>query len=512
MKVDLLIEGATIVDGYWSTPYIGSVAVVGDTIAHVSSCKSNHDAKRVIDGSGKFLIPGVIDVHSHSDLFHLKEEPFVHKIKMGVTTEVVGNCGIGAFPSSSLYPLGALNVDVLGYEDQYESLEEYKKVFALSPPSNNVASMQAHAPLRILAMKGDTRRVATPEEIKKMVSLLERSFQMGCSGFSSGLYYDPCLYASREELLALLKATSQADKIFSVHHRKEGDGVLSSLKEVIDLAKESSVTLQISHLKAIGKRNQQYVPQMLSLITESANDGLSIHFDQYPYEWGATSLASLLPPSILALGEKEKVAYLSDKEKQKDVIWEIEHPDNFDSIISLCSFEHITLLSYEADHSLESKTICEIASLWGMSEYEAFFKLIIDSHGSALMSDITQSDESLEMIMSHPLGMFSTDSIYSGNHYHPRSLSSVTDLFDRFYRQKELLTLSQHIQRMCTLPAKVFKFEKRGVLQDGYKADMILLDFPEDLSKKSRVESVIINGDVAYEKNRVADKYTTKFL
>jgi N-acyl-D-aspartate/D-glutamate deacylase len=401
---------------------------------------------------------------------------------------------------------------VLGYEDQYATLDEYKKAFALSPPSNNIATMQAHAPLRILAMKGDTRRHATAEEIKQMVSLLEKSFQMGAKGFSSGLYYDPCLYASKEELLALLQATAQAHKIFSVHHRKEGDGVLSSLKEVIDLAKESSVTLQISHLKAIGKRNQQYVPKMLSLITQSANDGLSIHFDQYPYEWGATSLASLLPPSILALEEKEKIAYLTDKAKQKDVIWEIEHPNNYDSIISLCSFEQITLLSYEANHSLESKTISEIASLWGMSEYETFFKLIIDSHGSALMSDITQSQESLEMIMSHPLGMFSTDSIYSGNHYHSRSLSSVTDLFDRFYRQKEILTLPQHIQRMCALPAEVFKFEKRGILQDGYKADMILLDFPEDLSKKSRVDTVIINGNIAYEKDTMTKRYTTQFL
>jgi N-acyl-D-aspartate/D-glutamate deacylase len=512
MKVDLVIEGATIVDGYWPTPYVGSVAISGDTIVHVSACKSIADAHHIIDGTGMILIPGVIDVHSHSDLAHLQKSPFSYKIKMGVTTEVVGNCGIGSFPATRDDLLGALNCDVLGSADQYNSLNEYKSAFENSPSSNNIVMMQAHAPLRLEVMKENAHRKASSDEIAHMVSLLEHSYQMGAAGFSTGLYYDPCLYASKEELLALLEVTARYDKIFAVHHRTEGDGVLSSLQEVIDLAKESHVTLQVSHLKAIGERNQKFVPRMLDMISEAANDGLNIHFDQYPYEWGATSLSSLLPPSILALSETKKGEILADPLKQKDVIWEIEHPNNYDSIISLCSFNDITLLSYDANRSLESKTIAEIASMWKMDEYNAFFTLIRESHGSALMSDITQSTQSLEMIMSHPLGMFSTDSIYSGTHFHRRSISAVTDLFDRFYRQKETLSLSEHIKRMSVLPAQVFKLSDRGVIQQGYKADLVLLNFPENSSEKSSVESVIINGDIAYENGSMREGYASLFL
>ncbi|MDC7244302.1 MAG: amidohydrolase family protein [Sphaerochaetaceae bacterium] len=512
MKADLIIEGATIVDGVSAEPYKGNVAVSGDTIVRIDEGPESSDARRTIDARGKILIPGVIDVHSHSDLLHLKSVPFTHKITMGVTSEIVGNCGIGPFPSLPGFPVPALNIDVLGDDRQFASLAQYRHALRESYPSNNVGSLQPHAPLRRAVMKEDIRRGATRQEIAQMVHLLEKSFGEGAAGFSTGLYYDPCLYASHDELTALLKATAQSGKIFSVHHRREGDGVLDSLGEVIDLAKKTKVQLQISHLKAIGQRNQQYVPRMLKMITRAAEDGVDIHFDQYPYEWGATSLSSLLPPSVLALPQAEWKALAADKGRREDIIWEIEHPDGYDSIISLCSFDRITLLSYEADPSLESKTISEIASMWNMNGYDAFFNLVSESAGGALMSDITQSQTSLEMIMLHPLGMFCTDSIYSGKHLHPRSLSAVTDLFDRFYRRKRVLDLAGHVRRMCVLPSQTFHLEKRGMIKSGYKGDMVLLDFPEDGSRRSSIEQVIINGEIAYDNGKVSENYTTCFL
>jgi len=512
MKADLVIKEVTIVDGIQSHPYVGNVAVVGDSIIHTSRDPYPGDTHRVIDGKGKYLIPGVIDVHSHSDLLHLQKAPFTHKIKMGVTTEIVGNCGIGTFPCNCSFSPLSLDNDVLGDTTSFHSFKEYKEAFLSAPPSNNIASLQAHSPLRTAVMHHDIHRPATPKEIQEMVHLLELSYEMGASGFSTGLYYDPCLYASKQELLALLHLTARYGKIFCVHHRREGDGIVDSVNEVIQLAKESKVRLQISHLKAIGTRNQQHVPHILSMISKAAEEGLDIHFDQYPYEWGSTSLESLLPPSILALNRSDREALLVDKDNWKDVIWEIEHPNGFDSIISLCSFDQISLLSYEADRTLENKTIAEIASMWGMDQYEAFFNLIVLSKGSALMSDVTQTRESLEMIMSHPLGMFCTDSIYSGQNFHPRSTRAVTDLFDRFYIERQVLSLPEHIRRMSSLPSQVFNLGKRGKITPGYKGDLVLLNLPTKGGGASNVETVIINGKVAYEKTHIMEDYPTCFL
>ncbi|NCB02341.1 MAG: D-aminoacylase [Spirochaetia bacterium] len=508
MDVDLLIENATIVDGYWPTPYLGSVAISGETIEIVSSCRQSLNAKKVIDAKGKHLIPGIIDIHSHSDLVRVSEEQFIHKIAMGITTEVIGNCGIGPFPALQEGALGSLNYDVLGSRRQFASFDEYKQAFLKAPPSTNIVALQAHAPLRIEVMKERVHQKATKEEIKQMVTLLETSFEQGVRGFSSGLYYDPCLYADREELLALLSVVKKHNGIFSVHHREEGDGVIESIQEVIELATHANVSLQISHLKAIGEVNQSKVPHMLSLIEEAHEGGLDISFDQYPYEWGATSLSSLLPPYVLSMPNEKRTLLLQSKEGREEIRKAIETTNHYDSIIHLCGFDNITLLSYDADPSIEGMTLSEIARMRNVDNWDAFFTLILNNSNSSLMSDITQSRASIEMIMAHPLGFFSTDAIYSGRHFHRRSTHAVQDLFDNYYIKKEVLSIAEHVKRMSVNPAKKLGLLDRGMIMTGYKGDLLLID----LKEKAHVDMVIVNGKIAYEDDTLRGDYTALVL
>ncbi len=508
MDVDILIENATIIDGYWSHPYTGDVTIVGNTIEVVSACRTSCNAKRIIDGSGKFLIPGIIDIHSHSDLMVVDEKQFKHKIAMGITTEVVGNCGIGSFPATRENALESLNVDVLGSDTQYTSFNQYKIAYNKAPPSTNIIALQAHSPLRMEVMKERVHQKASKVEIEMMKNLLHNSFEQGVKGFSTGLYYDPCLYADREELLALLSVVKEHNGLFSVHHRQEGDGVLESLSEVIELAQISGVSLQISHLKAIGKENQKKVPKILSLIEKASEDGLDISFDQYPYEWGATSLSSLLPPYVHSKSKSEIANLLHSKERRKEIRRAILDPQGYDSIIHLCGTDNITLLSYDANPSLENMSIDEIAKKWNLDPIDAFLELIQDTKNTALMSDITQTRESIEMIMAHPLGFFSTDAIYSGKNYHRRSTHSVSDLFDKFYLEKEVLSLPDHIKRMCVNPAKKLNLEDRGMIQNGYIADLVLLDFKE----KTWIDTVIVNGKIAYKENEQKLDYESLIL
>ena len=512
MDVDILIEHAMIIDGFWQKPYKGSVAINGNTIEIVSSCRQGCNAKTIIDATGKYLIPGIIDMHSHSDLMVVKDEQFSHKIAMGITTEVIGNCGIGSFPATRENQLGSLNYDVLGGRQQFSSYEHYKESFYQAPPSTNIVALQAHAPLRLEVMKEHAQQKASDEEIRKMVDLLHKSFAQGVKGFSSGLYYDPCVYADERELLALLHVVKEHDEIFSVHHRQEGDGILESIQEVLRLAKISGVSLQISHLKAIGKNNQDKVLEVLSLIEKAHDEGLDVTFDQYPYEWGATSLSSLLPPKVLSLSQEERKVLLHSKEGRVVVRKAIENPNGFDSIIHLCGFDDITMLSYDADETVMGETITEIAQMWNTDVWDAFFSLINQTKHTALMSDITQSRESIERIMKHRLGFFSTDAIYSGNNFHRRSTHAVQDLFDIYYVEKEVLSIHNHIRRMCVLPAKRLKLKNRGMIQTGYIADLVLLDIPHTPMEKTHIETVLLGGKIAYENNKMTMDFRNEIL
>lgn len=512
MDVDILIENATIVDGYWKTPYVGSVTIKDGIIDVVSVCRQTCSAKKVIDAKGKYLIPGIIDMHSHSDLKVVQKEQFRYKIAMGITSEVIGNCGIGSFPLTDTNQLNSLNLDILGGSEQFTSFDSYKKAYFNAPPSTNIVALQAHSPIRYEVMKERAHQKATDIDIMKMKQLLHTSFDQGVKGFSSGLYYEPCQGADKRELLALLSVVKERGGIFAVHHRQEGDGIIESIKEVLTLSLLSGVSLQISHLKAIGNKNQDKVKEVLHEIETFHNKGLDVTFDQYPYEWGATSLASLLPPAVLTLPLEDRRKLLSTKEGQKEVRDSIMHPVGFDSIIHLCGFDDIRMLTFDADESVVGKTMSEIATMWKTDVWDAFFTLILQAGNNSLMSDITQSRESIELIMAHPLGTFSTDAIYSGSQYHRRSSHAVQDLFDIFYVEKKVLTLSEHIRRMCVLPARKLKLENRGMILPGYIADVVIIDIPETTQEKTQVDSVIVGGKIAYENNEMRSDYSRYVL
>ncbi len=503
MEYDLLITNVMLVDGYWDFPYKGSVLIRDGIIEIVSGCRIRQEAKEELDGKGLYLIPGIIDMHTHSDLPLASSSQFSHKILQGITTEVIGNCGAGSFPMNSA-------PEILGSSVSFPSVHEYIAAFNSSPPASHAFILQAHAPLRRSVLGEDASRAATEEDIEKMCTLLKDALEGGAKGFSTGLYYNPCSFADEKELLALLQVVADYDALFSVHIREEGDGVLASLAEVIVLARMKHVRLQISHLKAIGEKNQHRVPAMLEMIERAHEKGLRVHFDQYPYTWGVTSLSSLLPPRVLALSDQAMRDELSDPEKRTTIIEEMEHPEGYESLVHLVGFDEIRIISHKTRKESELKSITEIARQWNVDPYDALFTLLLASDGTALISDVTQSRESLEMIMRHPLGTFCTDAIYSGEHLHPRCTSAVTDLLRDFYRKKEVLTLPEHVKRMSSRPAAILGLEKRGIIRNGFAADLVLLDIPKE--GEITIEMVMVGGKIAVQRGIHREEYTTEVL
>jgi len=250
-----------------------------------------------------------------------------HKVQQGITFDLSGNCGAGIYPrSKDDEPVFA---DILGHYDSW-TWTDFSSYKALVKPGINIGFLQSHSCLRMSAIEGNPNRAATKKEIEKMCRLLDQSLDNGCLGFSSGLYYAPCLFADHDELVSLLRVVKRHNSLFCVHHRCEGDEILQSIDEIISLVRETGVRLEVSHLKAIGRKNQHKMPEVLKKLHALKDEGFDVSFDQYPYEYGSTSLFSLLPPKLLRLPSDELSAILKrtkkDRKLRDEIVHEMENP------------------------------------------------------------------------------------------------------------------------------------------------------------------------------------------
>lgn len=505
---DIILKNGLVLDGRGSKPRKANIAIFSDSIALVTDLDITR-ARTVIDCEGKYVAPGFIDAHTHTDFLVLKDPLASARIGQGITTDISGNCGIGVFPYNN--PLLADMVkDVLGEWDDwgwsdYKTMKEY---YSKRKIGVNEVFLVSHTALRVAVMGEDCRREASGEEIKAMCTLLAGELDEGAWGFSSGLYYSPCVYSGRDELLALLTVVKEKGKIFTVHHRTEGNGCLESLREVLSLAYETGVRIEVSHLKAIGKANQGEVDKMLALIEEYRKNGLDVKFDQYPYAFGSTSLFSLLPPRVLAFSRLEQRMALSLENEREEIKDEILHDRTWDSIYPLVGPDEIRVLFLSSSPQYNGMSLSEIAREKNLSDpLDALFDVLEEETGLAVMTDTTESPESLEKIMVHPLMCFGTDSLYSSPLPHPRSYHSAVEFLSHYVRDRKLLTLEEAVRRMTGETASRFGISDRGILDEGYRADITVFDLDnlkcnEDNTNEG-IELVIINGKIASIKGEI---------
>lgn len=508
---DLIIRNGKIIDGTGSPWYYGDIAIEQGKIVKIGKL-TGYKAKEEIDANKQVVSPGFIDMHTHSDLVILDEPLIEAKVRQGITTDLLGQDGIAAAPLPENYVspwrknLAGLNGNP-PIEWNWTTIEEYLNKIDANKPSYNLAVLAPHGNIRMEVI-GLDNRPATDEEIKKMQAVLRRSLDEGAVGLSTGLIYPPCCFAEMKELEALCEVIAEYGVPLVIHQRSEGDEILESMDELIEMMKRCRAHLHFSHLKNCGKDNWYKTPKVLEKIDQAREEGLEVTFDQYPYTAGSTMLSAILPPWAHNGGTEEMLKRLEEPELRKQMIQEMATAfKGWDSMSKWAGWDGIVITSVESNERKHyvGRTIRQIGALEGSDDFaEIALNLILNERNAVGMIDFVIDEESVKMILAHPAGTIGSDGLLGGEP-HPRAYGSFPRILGKYVREENVLPLEDMIRRMTSQPARIIGLQDRGIIREGLAADIVIFDpdtiIDQATYEKPRqyslgIDTVIVNGHV----------------
>jgi len=512
--LDLVLENGRVVDGTGNPWFFGDVGIKDGTIVELG--RVNQRGLETIDARGRVVSPGFIDGHCHSDLMVLDDPGSEIKLQQGVTTEVVGNCGMtpAPFAPRNLDLLRTYVEPVLGNSEQewrWETVEQYFDALLGARPSENVATYVGHGTLRIAVM-GFENRPASGEELDRMKGMLEDALRAGAIGLSLGLMYAPGSYTPREELAELCSVLPSYNGLLATHIRGEGNSLIPSIEEVIWIAERSGVPLQISHLKAAGGANWGSVMRAIELIEDARARGLDVTCDVYPYTAGSTSLTTLLPPWALEGGVSKTLERLCDPTPRERLRAELrEEHEDWDNLVASTGWDsvYISSASRDRDANLAGKNVVEISESRGIDPEDCMMDLLLEQDGKVSIVFFHMAGSDVEQVIGWEGSLIASDSLHDqAEKPHPRLYGTFPHVLARYVREKKLLTLEEAVRKMTSFPARRFELGKRGLIAPGYAADLVVFD-PETILDTSTYEDpkhfpegishVLVNGTKAVE-------------
>ncbi|WP_028612073.1 N-acyl-D-amino-acid deacylase family protein [Paenibacillus harenae] len=512
--LDLILKNGKIVDGSGNPWYSGDVGVKDGLIVAIG--RIEQEADRVIEVERKVISPGFIDGHCHSDLMIIDHPHSEIKLQQGVTTEVVGNCGLAPAPfvREKAGLLQTYVQPVLGstsWEWPWETVGQYMDFVGRSKPSEHIAAYVAHGALRIAAM-GFENRPASRAEIERMKTLLEEGLRAGAIGMSIGLLYAPGSYASREELAELCSVLPKYNGLLSTHIRGEGNNLLPSVAEVIWIAERAGIPLHISHLKAAGRANWGKALDALELVEAARARGMDVTVDVYPYAAGSTTLTTVLPPWALEGGIDATLEAFRDKALRARIREELSREqDTWDNLVCSTGWTSIIISSMqtEANKSLEGRSIAEAAALRGQHPVDCMMDLLLEENGQIAIVYFHMSDDDVKQVIGYEKSLIASDSLNcETGKPHPRTYGTFPRVFAKYVREDKVLSLEQAVRKLTSFPVQRFKLGKRGLLVPGYIADITVFDpaviqdtatFEEPRQYPSGISQVIVAGQLTLE-------------
>jgi len=515
---DLLIKNAIILDGNKTKKYQSNLAILKGKIKRIGKLKSAK-ALRIIDATGLYLAPGFVDINNHSDTFlTLFTIPSLESmLQQGITTILGGNCG------SSLAPLveadmlksiqkwadiSEINLNWLTFKEFLDELE--KKEIGL-----NFASLVGHSTLRRGLLKEEFRALK-PSELKIVKGMLEAALEQGAFGLSTGLVYSHAKVASTEEIIELAKTVKKYNGLYASHIRGEAEELLPAVQETIEIGKKTGVSIEISHLKAMGRSFWPNMREAIELVEKASQKGININFDIYPYTMTGSVLYILLPDWAAEGGKEVLLKRLKQPATRARIIKEMQEKKYYE-------YDKITVAISPIDKTFIGKSISEIAQAQNISVEEAVINMLVASEGRIITFLDTLSKDNIEIGLRHNLSFVASDgSGYNLGYYkkkrelvHPRCFGTFPRFLGRYVRDKGMFSWEEAIHKITGGPAQKLGLNKRGLIKKSYWGDFVLFnpqeiidkaDFENPYQYPKGIEYVLVNGEVAVE-NRV---YTNK--
>ncbi len=512
VQYDVVIRGGTVYDGSGDAPRIVDVAISGNAVAAIGDLADARGTVE-IDAAGLAVAPGFINMMSWANESLIEDGRSQSNIRQGVTLEVMGEG----------FSMGPLNDDLkqrmterqadIRYDIEWSTLEGYLEFLVERGISPNVASFIGAANPRAYVV-GYEDRPATAEELDEMTELVRQAMAGGALGVASSLIYPPGSFASTEELIALTKAAGESGGMYVSHLRSEGSQLLTAIDELLTIAREADVRAEIYHLKASGKENWPLFDQAVAMVEDARAEGLEITADVYTYPAGSTGLNASMPPWVQDGGFDASIERLKDPETRQRIVAEMNQPsDEWENLwlgsgtpdnILLVGFKNAELKQYTG------KTLAEVAELRGASPEETAMDLIVEDDSRVGTVYFTQSEDNLRKKIALPWVSFCSDSaslapegVFLESNPHPRAYGSFARLLGQFVRDEKLISLEEAIRKLTSLPAGVLRIDRRGHLQEGFYADVVVFDpesiqdhatFAEPHQYATGVAHVFVNG------------------
>lgn len=523
---DIIIKGGQVIDGTGAPAFRADVAVKEGKLTVITGGSEGIAAAQVMDASGKYVCPGFIDAHSHGDLVLGADYAHLCKTAQGITTEIAGQCGNSEFPTSADPELYRRHVDdvpkvgKLGH-DVTDTFARYRAYMERTPKTAHIKQYVGHGPLR-RAVMGTENREPTRAELENMKSMLREAMENGAMGMTTGLIYPPGGFSKQDELTELCKVVAEYNGVYATHMREEGDFVAESVREAIETAGDAGCRLCISHHKVCGHKNWGKSKDTLALIDAANAAGHEVAFDVYPYTASMTSLSVCLPLTEFVYPRDVRVQRLRDPETRALIRGQMERGEVL-KFSQLSGFDKILLVYLNKTPQFCGKTIAQVAEELGIDPYDAFFDILADNNYAGSSCFFTMCDDDLCNIFMHERAMLGTDGlVYAMNTpTHPRGFCSFPHAIDFFVKQKKLLPLESAIRKMTGFTAEWLGVKNKGLVKDGFDADLVIFDFDSitggftyarPVRPNPGIECVLVDGQIVYCDNALTGLTPGRFL
>ena len=528
---DVLIKNSKIIDGSGEKSFFGSIGIADGKI-HLLPAHTDAEALREIDASGLCTCPGFIDAHSHGDISLGKDFASLSKISQGITTQVAGMCSFSLFPVSDAYwKLWRENCGLfLAEEDFPEEMpsfttpEAYFEYACSLKIPENIRILVGTGALRCSVM-GDEDRAPTRAELETMKSMLREAMEAGAGGMSTGLIYIPSIYEAPPEITELAQIVADYGGVYATHMRDESVKSIPAIKEAIAVAKATGVRLQISHHKLQGKACWGQSEQTIALMEEANEEGIYVGCDQYPYTACMSLLSDCCAPKYYTQGLSGVVKYLQDPAAREIIRKEMSDPNP--SYENMCleagGWDGVYITFSAKLPEAENKTVSQFAKERGLDPFDAFCEIMIANQGLAGAIYHTMCEEDVDRIVQYDKTLVCTDGLLRSrfDKTHPRAFGSFPHAIRTFVKEKKLMSLEKMIQKMTSLTAERYFIQNKGLIKEGYDADLLIFDY-DALTDNATYENptrlcegfkeILVAGQTVYKDQKLTGAVPGKVL